>query len=62
MALTSKQAVNTEKFKKNIQKYWAITDHGAIGWFLGFQIKRDWKNKTLSINQHTYIENLAEKF
>ena len=47
---------------KNIQKYWAITDHGAIGWFLGFQIKRDQKNKTLSINQHAYIESLAEKF
>ena len=62
MALTSKQAVNAEKFKKNIQKYWAITDHGAIGWFLGFQIKRDQKNKTLSINQHAYIKSLAEKF
>ena len=62
MALTSKQAVDAEKFKKNIQKYWAITDHGPIGWFLGFQIKRDRKNKTLSINQHSYIENLAEKF
>ena len=62
MALTSKQAVNAEKFKKNIQKYWAITNHGVIGWFLGFQIKRDRRNKTLSINQHTYIESLAEKF
>ena len=62
MALTSKRAVDPENFKKNIQKYWAITNHGVIGWFLGFQIKRDQKNKTLSINQHTYIESLAEKF
>ena len=39
MALTSRQAINTEKFKRNIKKYWDITDHGPIGWFLGFQIK-----------------------
>ena len=35
MALTSKRAVDAEKFKKNIQKYWAITDHGTIGWCKG---------------------------
>ena len=27
MVLTSKQAINAEKFKRNIKKYWDITDH-----------------------------------
>ena len=39
-----------------------ITNNGLIGWFLGFQIKRDRKNKTLLINQHAYIESLAKKY
>ena len=60
MAVTSKRLGDAEKFKKNIKKFWDITDNGLIGWFLGFQIKRDRKNKTLSINQHAYLESLAE--
>ena len=62
MAVTSKRAVDAEKFKRNIKTFRDITDHGPIGWFLGFQIKRDRKNKTLSINQHAYLESLVEKF
>jgi len=50
MAVTSKWGVDAEKFKTEIKKYWDITDNGAISWFLGFQIKRDRKAKTLSIN------------
>ena len=62
MAVTSKRQTDAERFKQNIRKYWDITDNGPIGWFLGFQIKRDRKNKTISINQHAYLESLAEKF
>jgi len=62
MAVTSKQAVDAIKFKAGIRKFWEITDNGPISWFLGFRIKRDWKAKTLSINQQAYIEGLAEKF
>ena len=62
MAVTSKRAIDAEKFKRNIKPFWDITNHGPIGWFLGFQIKQDRKNKTLSINQHAYLESLVEKF
>ena len=62
MAVTSKRSADAEMFKKNIRKFWDITNNGPIGWFLGFQIKRDRRNKTLSINQHAYLESLAEKF
>ena len=41
MAVTSKRLEDAEIFKKNIKEFWDITDNGLIGWFLGFQIKRD---------------------
>jgi Reverse transcriptase (RNA-dependent DNA polymerase)/gag-polypeptide of LTR copia-type/GAG-pre-integrase domain len=62
MAVTSKRAVDAKNFKSEIKKHWEITDHGPIGWFLGFEIKRDRKAKTLSINQRAYIESMVEKF
>jgi hypothetical protein len=62
MAVTSKRAADAEKFKSEIRNFWEITDHGPIKWFLGFQIKRDRKDKTISINQRAYIEGMVEKF
>ena len=62
MAVTSKRAVDAEKFKSDIRKFWEITDHGPIKWFLGFEIKRDREARTLAINQHAYIESMVEKF
>jgi hypothetical protein len=40
MAVTSKHAADAERFKSDIRKFWEITDHGPIKWFLGFEIKR----------------------
>ena len=62
MAVTLKRAIDAEKFKSDIQKFWEITDNGPTSWFLGFQIKRDRKAKTISINQCAYIEGMVEKF
>jgi Reverse transcriptase (RNA-dependent DNA polymerase) len=41
MAVTSKHAVDAERFKSDIRKFWEITDHRPIKWFLGLKIKRD---------------------
>ena len=41
MALTSKRAIDAERFKSEIKKFCEITDHRPIKWFLGFEIKRD---------------------
>jgi hypothetical protein len=62
MAITSKRAIDTERFKSKVKEFWDITDHGPIKWFLSFQIKRDRKSKTISINQQAYIESVVEKF
>jgi hypothetical protein len=62
MALASKRAEDAERFKSEIRKFWEITDHGPIKWFLGFEIKRDRNARMISINQHAYIESMVEKF
>jgi Reverse transcriptase (RNA-dependent DNA polymerase) len=62
MAITSKRAINAEQFKSKVKEFWDIMDHGPIKWFLGFQIERDCKSKTISINQQAYIESVVEKF
>jgi hypothetical protein len=41
MAVASKHAIDAEKFKSDIRKFWKITDHRPIKWFLEFKIKRD---------------------
>ena len=38
MALTTKCAEDAEKVKSEIRKFWDITDHGPIQWFLGFEV------------------------
>jgi hypothetical protein len=62
MAVTSKRAIDAERFKSDVKRFWEITDHGPINWFLGLQIKRDRKARTISINQRAYIEAMVENF
>jgi hypothetical protein len=37
-------------------------DGGELHWFLGFEIKRDWAARTISINQRNYIERMVDRF
>ena len=62
MAVTSKRAIDAERFKADVRKHWEIMDNGPIKWFLGFKIKRDQNQRTLSINQHAFIEIMTDKF
>jgi len=62
MAVTSKQKADAERFKSEIRKYWEITDNGPIKWFLGFEIRLNRKARTISINQHAYIEAMVDRF
>jgi Reverse transcriptase (RNA-dependent DNA polymerase) len=36
MAITSKRAIDAERFKSKVKEFWDIMDHGPIQWFLGF--------------------------
>ena len=59
MAVTSKRAIDMERFKTQVMEFWDITDHGPIKWF---QIKQDQELRTISINQCAYIDQIVEKF
>jgi len=62
MAVTLKQKADAERFNTEIQKYWEIMDNRPIKWFLGFEIRRNQKARTISINQHAYIEAMVDQF
>ena len=62
MVVTSKCAKDAKRFKSNIKRFWEVTDHGPIKWFLGFEIQRNQGTKTIAINQRAYIKSLVEKF
>ena len=51
MAVTSKRAIDAQNLKSKVKRYWDITDHGPIKWFLSFEIRRDQVMRTVSINQ-----------
>ena len=62
MAVTSKRKVNAEKFKLMIKRFWDITNHRLIKWFLGFKVRQNRKEKSIFINQQAYIETMVENF
>ena len=62
MAVTSRRLANDEAFKSNVKRFWDVTNHGPIKWFLGFKIQRNCKSRTISINQCAYIKSMLEKF
>ena len=49
-------------FISKISKKYKIRDLGEAETFLGMQIVRDRKKRTLTINQTKYIENMAKRF
>ena len=51
-----------KSFKRGIASHFGVADLGKIHWYLGFEIKRNRKLRTISINQKAYIEAMATKF
>jgi hypothetical protein len=57
-------AFDTQDTIKQLGKAYEIEDRGTIdgGSLLGMQVSRDWKGRTISINQQPYIQQLSERF
>lgn len=51
-----------DQFKRQLNDKFECTDHGAVNYFLGFNVIRDLENKTLSISQEHYIEAMLARF
>ena len=62
MAVASKHVEDATRFKSELKRYWNITNNGPIRWFLGSQIICNRAARTISINQHAYIQAVVDKF
>ena len=51
-----------ELLKQQLRKRWEITDLGAINWLLGVKISRNLEDRTISLCQQTYIEQILARF
>jgi hypothetical protein len=62
MAIAASSVDAVQRFKHEISEFFDITDGGEITWFLNFEIRRDRASRTISINQRSYIDAMANKF
>src|SRR3979490_1012877 len=62
MLLTSASITHVNKLKLDLSHYLEISDMGETCWYLGFEIKRDRRAHTISINQRSYLESITNKF
>jgi hypothetical protein len=48
--------------KTQLSSKFDMKDLGAANLILGMQIKRDWKNMKLWLNQRKYVETILQRF
>jgi hypothetical protein len=53
---------STSLIKKQLSKHFEITDMGDISWLLGVSISRNIDEKTISLGQQAYIEQITGRF
>ena len=60
--VTGKSQELIDKFIKEMDDHYKLTDTGPASWLLGIKISRDLANRTLSLSQHAYIEAIITRF
>jgi len=53
---------SSDLIKNQLNKHFKIVNLGDINWLLGINIKCDLKNKTISLGQQAYIEQILARF
>jgi hypothetical protein len=61
MAIAGSSTPAVQSFKRGLGWHFQLADMGELKWFLGFEIRRDRKVRTIAINQKAYIEAMAVK-
>jgi hypothetical protein len=62
MAIAGSSHKLFNKFKAELSTHFKITDEEELHWLLGFEVKRNRKERTITLNQKSYIEAMAKKF
>jgi len=60
--VTAKSQDLLDKFKKEVNGKYKMTDLGACRWLLGIKIDRDFETHTIALSQHLYIESILTRF
>jgi hypothetical protein len=56
--IIGKTLAHVSCIKKQLNDHFELVDLGEINWLLGIRITRDRKNKTISLSQTAYIEQI----
>jgi hypothetical protein len=59
--VTNSRTLST-KTKAQLNQHFELVDLGDINWLLGVSVTRDLKDKTISLGQQTYIEQIVARF
>ena len=49
-------------FKRELKEFWKFSDLGPINWLLGVSISCDLQNRTISLSQESFIEQIIIQF
>ena len=60
LSITGSKKDNIKQLKKDLAKRFEMTDLGSVAYYLGMEITRDRANRTLSLNQTAYINNILK--
>lgn len=61
-AVTGRSQELIDKFMKEMDNHYKLTDTGPANWLLGIKITCDFANKTISLSQHAYIDAIITKY
>ena len=62
LLIMSNNLLHLQETKMKLGNIFAMRDLGEISSYLGIEIKRDRKNKTISLSQTKYIEDILKKY
>ena len=62
LVITGNDPALIRAFKADIATRFKITDLGELKWILGMEVERDRKNRTLTLHQRKYINDILELF
>ena len=62
ITFASKSQSSIDACIKELKEMFDLRDLGATTYLLGIEIRRDWKNHSISLSQRQYILNILERF
>ena len=62
LTIIAESVESAQLIKTQLNEHFKLVDLGEIKWLLGVHITRDYKNRTISLRQQMYIDDIVERF